>query len=88
LCRRGRSVLVLTLVCGLVTVSIIPAAPPDVTGRSEKITTSRSVAKPAVPGWLHCSGGSMRVVGAAVGSLGERDRRSGRLGKIKAIALT
>jgi hypothetical protein len=30
LCRRGRSVLVLTLVFGLVTVSIIPAAPPRV----------------------------------------------------------
>src|SRR5258707_14142198 len=29
LCRRGRSVLVLTLVFGLVTASIIPAAPPD-----------------------------------------------------------
>jgi len=36
-----------------VTVSIIPAAPPDVTGRPEKFTTSRSVAKPAVPeGWV------------------------------------
>src|ERR1700723_200068 len=35
LCRRGRSVLVRTLVFGLVTVSVIPAAPPDARGLIE-----------------------------------------------------
>jgi len=42
---RGRSVLVLTLVRGFTTVSIIPAAPPDVAGRLHQNTEFRPVAK-------------------------------------------
>src|SRR3954462_8412924 len=57
LCRRGRSVLVLTLVFGLVTASIIPEAPPDVfrTFPLRENTAFRRAVEPAVFRWLGCS---------------------------------
>src|SRR5260370_10329143 len=48
LCRRGRSVLVLTLVFGLVTASIIPAAAPDVCLTFS--VTSPRIQSPGLPG--------------------------------------
>src|SRR5882724_7938704 len=58
LCRRGRSVLVLTLVFGLTTVSIIPAESPDgaarpapiatANGRFDQFTGSGPILKPGV----------------------------------------
>src|SRR5258705_6806761 len=64
LCRRGRSVLVLTLVFGLVTASIIPDSNLlTFCGYLHKNTISRPAVEPAVLRWLHCSGGTARSPG-------------------------
>jgi len=80
--------LVLTLVFGLVTLSIIPAAPPDVTGRCNQFTTSRSVAKLQFRDGFIAARQGLRVVGPPAGSFEAKRSAKRKAGEIKATGLT
>src|SRR5712671_1480950 len=64
LCRRGRSVLVLTFVFGLTTVSIIPAASPETIAFSSEVGTGSR--EENASNMKHASTGAPGSAGAAI----------------------